>query len=111
MFILAAFQVYLVARIQVPSELMHILFFSLLGLGVFGAWQLSLPAAFALANSVSFLDECLQGLHPQRVFDFQDLVLNGLSITFGIGLSLAFRIKLWGLGTESSLQVLEGRDL
>ncbi len=40
--------------------------------------------AFILSNLVSFGDEALQWLHPQRFFDIRDLVLNFIGILWGL---------------------------
>ncbi|MCB0330089.1 MAG: VanZ family protein [Bdellovibrionales bacterium] len=54
-----------------------------------------LTSALLTCISVSLCDEMLQWLHPERFFDVQDLLLNGLSSLFGTATRLLPLKRIW----------------
>ena len=65
-------------------EAVHIPIFALLAALVYLSWGRNILLTLLIAACVGALDEVLQGLHPQRVFDPYDIWLNFLSSALGL---------------------------
>lgn len=71
--------------VELPIERLHFIQYGLLGWLIF----YSLPRTkmingFLFGLSVGVLDEVLQGILPQRVFDVRDVWMNGMAVLLGI---------------------------
>ena len=44
--------------------------------------------AFAITYLIGIIDECIQLIIPHRVFDFNDILFNGIAVSMAIGSSL-----------------------
>ncbi len=81
----ASLGILMVIFVRVPVEAFHVFIYCALAMTLYGPQPDFSPLkCLIIVNFVSLLDESLQGLHPQRVFDFRDLVLNLLGCLAGI---------------------------
>jgi hypothetical protein len=87
------------ARTQHPEERTHLIEYSLVALLIHEALKerrrngrrVPAPAALALGATVllGFIDECIQALLPNRVYDIRDVGFNALAALMAIAASLA----------------------
>jgi hypothetical protein len=77
-------------RTLVPIELFHIVIYGTLGLSLYFTFEpaeshtKTIVLALLLTTGVGVLDEGLQWIHPERVGDLRDVLLNSLSAAFGV---------------------------
>lgn len=74
-------------------EAAHIPIFALLAILIFSGWDQRGVATVVAASAIGLLDEVLQGMHPQRVFDLYDIWLNFLSSSLGLLIALPFSTR------------------
>lgn len=77
---------------QLPEERIHVIEYGLLGWLI--TWSISkskqkisynrIFIGITLGWSIGFLDEIVQYILPNRVYDIRDVILNGLSATIGL---------------------------
>ncbi|MCB0318632.1 MAG: VanZ family protein [Bdellovibrionales bacterium] len=77
--------------VQSNAEFFHIFLYAPLAIFTYFAFTFYIQKTyicktFLYCNLISLADELLQGLHPERFFDFQDLLLNCATIAFGLSL-------------------------
>ena len=99
-------------RLGLP-ERSHLIEYSVLALSIHQAlqerFQQSRPIlvklyAFLLSFSIGLIDELIQLFLPDRVFDFNDIVFNGMAILLAIGISAGVRFlkRRWDLMKKKS---------
>ncbi len=82
------------------AERSHLLEYSVLAIFIHKALrervhhgkQISMPAllAFVISFLIGVLDECIQIVLPNRVFDLEDIIFNGFAVTMAIGANVVF---------------------
>ena len=81
--------------IQTNAELIHIFLYSPLSVLAYLVFTSTIQKNYIFktilyCNLISFLDEFIQWVHPERFFDVQDLFLNFSAILFGLSAFLMF---------------------
>ncbi len=95
MFVLALASLYALWKTSAAIEYVHIPLFALLGALSLASQRTGSVGrknciAFVYGAAVSLIDEILQGLHPERVYDTRDLVLNAAGTALGLILLTPF---------------------
>lgn len=81
----------IVYAVKLPVEAFHIVIYATLAMSLYWPMpRISDVKCLIIINFVSIMDESLQGLHPQRFFDFRDLALNFLGCLAGLLVILPF---------------------
>lgn len=80
------------AKLPLPEERIHLLQYGFLVFLVFRAFAVDQKGvvvylkAFALTSMAGWIDECIQGILPNRYYQISDVVLNALSGLMALGI-------------------------
>jgi VanZ family protein len=88
-----------------PIEYTHLLLYGSLAAFLFLALppqKYRLLKTLLISNAISLMDELLQWIHPERVFDLVDLLLNLISMAVGLVLAWPFADSLQSSSTSNS---------
>ena len=69
-----------------PVEWSHVAHYAALSILLSTTFKLSPLLSIAIASGVGLIDESLQGISPDRVFDLRDICLNVVGAVVGIGI-------------------------
>ena len=80
-------------RIEVPEERTHIIEYGLVAILIYRALLerkksgslILVVFAILITTALGFLDELIQWIVPDRVFDFEDVLFNGIAASMAVG--------------------------
>lgn len=97
MSMLALVVVYFMSGLEVQQERIHFIQYAALTMGIlwcFGERRVKKSTwvlAIAMSSLAGLIDECIQGIVPNRYFDMQDVWLNALASLVGAGFYAIFK--------------------